>query len=85
MFQATSAGGPVILPPLALFIDFDGTLVELADKPDAIVVPPDLIEEIQNAAERLEGAVAVITGRALASSRASKARPARSGIPSVSR
>lgn len=65
MFQATSAGGPVILPPLALFIDFDGTLVELADKPDAIVVPPDLIEEIQNAAERLEGAVAVITGRAL--------------------
>jgi trehalose 6-phosphate phosphatase len=65
MFQATSAGGPVVLPPIALFIDFDGTLVELADKPDAIVVPPDLIEEIQNATERLDGAVAVITGRAL--------------------
>lgn len=65
MFEATSAGGPVVLPPLALFIDFDGTLVELADKPDAIVVPPDLIEDIQHAAERLDGAVAVITGRAL--------------------
>jgi trehalose 6-phosphate phosphatase len=65
MFEATSAGGPVVLPPLAIFTDFDGTLVDLAEAPDAIEVPPELIAEIEDAARRLDGAVAIITGRAL--------------------
>ena len=51
------------MPPLAIFMDFDGTLVELAETPDAIHVPDDLAEQIALLLQRFEGAVAVISGR----------------------
>ncbi|WP_333823658.1 trehalose-phosphatase [Pinisolibacter sp.] len=47
----------------ALFLDFDGTLVDLAATPDAIVVPrglPDLLVRLESA---LGGALAIVTGR----------------------
>lgn len=65
MSASPSAGGGVFLPPLAIFTDFDGTLVELAPTPDAIEVPPDLADEMERVALRLDGAVAVISGRAI--------------------
>lgn len=58
-------------PPLselvrpALFLDFDGTLVEIAAGPDEIVVPERLAERIGALAERLEGRLALVSGRSL--------------------
>ncbi|MBU6507068.1 MAG: trehalose-phosphatase [Alphaproteobacteria bacterium] len=50
----------------ALFIDFDGTLVEIAATPDRIVVATGLPNLLQRAAAQLGGALAVISGRPLA-------------------
>ncbi|MGH8226213.1 MAG: trehalose-phosphatase [Gammaproteobacteria bacterium] len=50
----------------ALFLDFDGTLVDLAASPDAIQVPPALSPLLSDLRERFGGALAVLTGRALA-------------------
>ena len=54
------------LPPFvasALLLDFDGTLVDLAPTPDAVVVAPGLRETLRRLRDRLGGALAVITGR----------------------
>lgn len=54
-------------PPLtlqsALFLDFDGTLVDIAETPDAVVVPPELIDILQALQGLLGGALAVVSGR----------------------
>lgn len=49
----------------ALFLDFDGTLVEIAPRPDAIVVPPDLPGVLTCLAEATGGATALISGRTI--------------------
>lgn len=54
---------PPLTPDVALFLDFDGTLVELAPSPNAIQVAPGLRTLMAQVAWRLNGAVAVITGR----------------------
>lgn len=51
--------------PYALFLDFDGTLVEIAGRPDAVVVPPDLPDLLSALRRELGGALAVVTGRPL--------------------
>lgn len=53
------------LAPAALFLDFDGTLVELAGSPGAIVVPPALKPLLDRLAERLGGRLAIVSGRAV--------------------
>lgn len=57
-------------PPLsaqaALFLDFDGTLAELAPRPESVTVPEFLPKLLDALVARLDGAVAVITGRPLA-------------------
>lgn len=65
---ALSDGAP--LPPLpggqaALFLDLDGTLIEIAPRPDAVVVPPHLPPLLASLSARLGGAVAIVTGRGL--------------------
>jgi trehalose 6-phosphate phosphatase len=50
----------------ALFLDIDGTLLDLADTPDEIVVPERLPSQLDALAQRLGGALALVTGRALA-------------------
>ena len=52
--------------PVALFLDFDGTLVELAPGPDAIEPLPDLNDRLARLAHQLEGRCAVVSGRAIA-------------------
>lgn len=50
---------------LSLFLDFDGTLVDIAPTPDGIVVPPALTESLHRLSERLDGRVALVSGRAI--------------------
>ena len=57
---------PAIHAGTALFLDFDGTLVDLADQPDAVLVPPDLVPLLQQLAQQLGGALAIVSGRKLA-------------------
>jgi trehalose 6-phosphate phosphatase len=51
----------------ALFLDIDGTLLEMAPTPDAVCVPPGLLTVLEELAARLGGAVALLTGRCIAS------------------
>ncbi|WBX84675.1 trehalose-phosphatase [Sphingosinicella microcystinivorans] len=57
---------PGTIARLSVFLDFDGTLVELAPTPDAIHVAPGLSAMLERLAAHLEGRLAVISGRALA-------------------
>src|SRR5262249_42114045 len=54
-----------VSPETALFLDFDGTLVEIADRPDLVQVPEDLGARIEALSQRLEGRLAIITGRSI--------------------
>ena len=49
----------------ALFLDIDGTLIDLAPTPDGIVIPPDLGRHLRSVSDLLGGALALVTGRAL--------------------
>lgn len=49
---------------IALFLDFDGTLVEIAETPDGISVPSDMPERLRDLSQRFEGRMALVTGRA---------------------
>ena len=60
------AVAPHAIPQLAIFTDFDGTLVELAETPDGVEVPQTLAAELERAARELDSALAVITGRQIA-------------------
>ncbi|MGN6513849.1 MAG: trehalose-phosphatase [Lysobacteraceae bacterium] len=51
----------------ALFLDVDGCLLEFADAPDEVAVPPQLPALLERLGARLDGAVALVSGRALSS------------------
>ncbi len=53
----------LLCPSCALFLDFDGTLVDLAQQPEDVVVPPSLVATLRDLHAYLGGAVAVISGR----------------------
>jgi trehalose 6-phosphate phosphatase len=57
---------PDMLTGAALFLDFDGTLVELADTPSAIEVTPALEGLLKRLGRRLDGRLAILSGRSLA-------------------
>ena len=57
---------PGLLDGAALFLDFDGTLVELAETPDSIRVSPDLGPLLERLRRRLGGRLAIVSGRSLA-------------------
>jgi trehalose 6-phosphate phosphatase len=52
-----------LLTGASLFLDFDGTLVELAGRPDDVRVDANLTDIVGRLAERLEGRLAIVTGR----------------------
>ncbi|WP_183656076.1 trehalose-phosphatase [Brucella daejeonensis] len=49
----------------ALFFDVDGTLLDIAPDPEAVVVPIDLQEALRVLSDGLSGAMALVTGRAV--------------------
>lgn len=57
-------------PPLsehwALFLDVDGCLLEFEDDPDLVRVPPSLSRQLALIAQRLDGALALVSGRGIA-------------------
>src|SRR6476620_3156598 len=47
----------------ALFLDLDGTLIDIAPTPDTVFIPDDLVPLLGSLSEILGGALAIITGR----------------------
>jgi len=56
---------PVLAAGHALFLDIDGTLIDLAATPDAVTVPPGLPGQLRQVQHRLGGALAILSGRKL--------------------
>ena len=49
----------------AVFLDIDGTLLEIAARPDAVIVPDELAPTLETASTWLGGALAIVSGRPL--------------------
>jgi len=56
---------PVDLRPqqIALFLDVDGTLLDLAPQPESVEVPASLVDTLATTERRLDGALALVSGR----------------------
>jgi trehalose 6-phosphate phosphatase len=56
----------VLDPPVTLLLDVDGTLLDMADAPDLVVVPSGLTDLLAQLYDRLDGALALVSGRPIA-------------------
>jgi len=54
---------PLIEPHTALFLDFDGTLADLAPRPELVRVEPELVGTLRALHTCLDGALAIVSGR----------------------
>ena len=54
------------LKTTALLFDVDGTLIDIAPRPDAVVVPDDLRQSLALLAKATDGALALVSGRPIA-------------------
>ncbi|MFN2260260.1 MAG: trehalose-phosphatase [Parasphingopyxis sp.] len=57
---------PAPLARLSLFLDFDGTLVPIAARPDAIQPRPGLVDLLHDVSRRLDGRLVLVSGRSIA-------------------
>jgi trehalose 6-phosphate phosphatase len=62
----TSADPPLLTASAALFLDFDGTLVPMAPRPQDVQVPVWVLPAMRHLQDWLDGAVAIVSGRAIA-------------------
>jgi len=57
------------MPPVgdntALFLDIDGTLLDLAQTPDRVKVPRELLIALERLSQQLSGALAFVSGRSM--------------------
>jgi trehalose 6-phosphate phosphatase len=62
------SGAPprVPLDRTALFLDVDGTMVDIAPTPEEVIVPPDLVPLLNKLHHALNGALAIVSGRTIA-------------------
>lgn len=51
---------------VALFLDVDGTLIDLAASPSQVIVPAELVADLDRVQQALGGAVALVSGRTIA-------------------
>jgi trehalose 6-phosphate phosphatase len=51
---------------IGLFLDVDGTLIDIAPRPDAVEVKPSLLDDLAAVEKSLGGAVALVSGRPIA-------------------
>jgi trehalose 6-phosphate phosphatase len=63
---ATAHTGDPALSGIALFLDVDGTLLEIAASPQAVAVCGELRERLRTLCRDAGGAVALVSGRAIA-------------------
>lgn len=61
-----AARAALVVQHTAFFLDFDGTLVELAATPDAVIVPAALKQVLAALRELASGALAIVSGRSIA-------------------
>jgi trehalose 6-phosphate phosphatase len=60
------ADAPHLPGRAALLLDLDGTLLDIAPMPSAVVVPPDLPVTLRHLRAQLDDALAIVTGRPVA-------------------
>lgn len=63
--NAESQAPPPLTADVALFLDFDGTLVDIAPTPADVQIPAPLIQRLGEISWLLNGALAVVSGRSL--------------------
>jgi trehalose 6-phosphate phosphatase len=64
--RLTDLADPPGLPSSAsLFLDFDGTLVRLAPRPQDVLVAAWVVPTLQSLRQKLQGALAIVSGRPL--------------------
>src|SRR5579885_124300 len=51
---------------IGLFLDVDGTLLDIAPRPEAVEVQPGLLDDLAAAERALSGALALVSGRPIA-------------------
>ncbi|HEX7872972.1 MAG TPA: trehalose-phosphatase [Sphingobium sp.] len=57
---------PVTIASSSLLLDFDGTLVPIAETPDAVTVDRGLVDLLARLSTAFEGRVAIVSGRSIA-------------------
>lgn len=66
---AEAPAGAFVLPPspvgYAVFLDVDGTLIDIAERPELVVVPSDLPPALRQAADAIGGSLALVSGRTI--------------------
>lgn len=64
--SAPLAPPPVLTPENSVLLDFDGTLVDLVDRPDAVVIDAALAALLRRLAGTFRGRIALVSGRSVA-------------------
>lgn len=66
--RSGSVHAPTLNDParIALFLDLDGTVLDIAEAPAEVMAPPDLAPALRRLQMNLGGAIAILTGRKIA-------------------